>query len=99
METEAELSLSEQLEVMLAESDYSGAETILERMVEANQWNPAVLHLQFGRLYKQWNKLTSALNHLVKAAELANRQADELLVMQIREEIRFIKRHQSAQCP
>lgn len=89
--------LMEELAALLEGGDFPGAEELLARALSAMpvQYEP-FLHLQFGRLYARWNKLTSALNHFGRAAELAR---DEMLLVQIVEEIRAAKHRQAEQAP
>lgn len=79
--------------------DFEGAEAHLNSCLsEASQYE-ALLHLEFGRLYARWNKMSSAIAHLTKAAEIAHSKNDQSLLLQIRMELKSAKRMQSEQKP
>jgi hypothetical protein len=82
---------------LVSAGDREGAEELLASALGRDPAADAYLHLQFGRLYRDWNKLTSAVNHLHKAAELAS--ADRLLLLQIADELKGVRRRQSLQTP
>lgn len=79
--------------------DFEGAEEILASALRAPSPFDAFVHFQYGRLYRAWNKMTSAVNHLNHAAELAQQRADQMLLMQIVEELKAVKRAQLEQRP
>jgi hypothetical protein len=83
---------------LLSAGDREGAEELLASALGRDSAADAHLHLQFGRLYRDWNKLTSAVNHLHMAAELAA-ATDRLLLLQITDELKAVRRRQSLQTP
>lgn len=97
--------LSEELGGLLEDHDFLGAEELLTmalgrcRMAGAPRKQEAFIHYQFGRLYREWNKLSSAINHLNLAAELAALEADSILLVQIVEELKLARKGQHAQRP
>lgn len=80
--------------------DFEGAEMVLSSALSgpASQFEP-FLHFQFGRLYRRWNKMTSAVNHLNRAAELAHGAKDEIFLLQVLEELKAAKSEQAKQKP
>jgi hypothetical protein len=91
--------LIEEYQRLLGSRDFEGAEDLLAAALGGSPKIDGHLHFQLGRLYVQWNKLTSALNHLLKAAELAKGAGDEIFVLQVMEEIKLAKQMQLRQCP
>lgn len=91
--------LSEELNVLLDGKDYEGSEELLSQAMGFMPKHEAFLHFQFGRLYVRWNKMSSAINHLGRAAELAKLKEDETLAVQIVEELRNARRAQAEQMP
>ncbi|MBX3020914.1 MAG: hypothetical protein KF799_04495 [Bdellovibrionales bacterium] len=79
--------------------DFEGAEELLSGALSASSQYEAFLHFQLGRLYTQWNKMTSAVNHLSRASELAFAASDHILLLQISEELKTAKRRQAGQRP
>ncbi len=84
---------------LLESGDFEGAEEILASGMGASPKYAPFIHLQYGRLYTRWNKLSSAINHLVKAAELAKAGGDEMFLIQVTEELKWVKKRQSTQTP
>jgi hypothetical protein len=77
----------------LARSDFEGAENLL---LDSLSSEPAeVVHLQLGRLYLRWNKLTSAVNHFHHALATA----DEPLVREILRDLDRARALRSEQRP
>jgi hypothetical protein len=91
--------LIEELNTLLEEHDYEGGEELLSQSFATFPKHEAFLHFQFGRMYVRWNKLSSALVHLGKAAELAKMAGDETLMVQVVEEMRVARKVQAAQAP
>jgi hypothetical protein len=90
----------EELNGLLEAHDFEGAEELLAGGIgAAPERLQAFFHYQFGRVYSRWNKLTSAVNHLTKAAELAHLQGDELFLIQVTDELRSAKAKQTSQKP
>lgn len=82
----------------LANRDFEGAEALLTAALETAPGPAgAFVHLQFGRLYREWNKLTSAIDHLHRATEVAG--VDVLMRMQIAEELKMLKHRQAGERP
>lgn len=99
---DASLSLTgliEEYNALLEARDFEGAEGILARALSAPSQFEPFIHFQMGRLYTEWNKMTSAVNHLSKAAELAALAKDQMFLLQVTEELRRAKRLQSLQMP
>jgi hypothetical protein len=91
--------LNEELTTLLEERDYEGGEELLSFAMGAMPKHQAFLHYQFGKMYVRWNKMSSALVHLGKAAELAKQKDDEVLAVQIVEELRAARKVQAEQAP
>jgi len=64
--------------VLLLDARYEEAERILEGAFEKDPQNASV-HLHLGMLYLQTNNRTRAFDHLVRARDLGNAEADILL--------------------
>lgn len=92
--------LIEEFGDLLDRRDYQGAEELLAGALGQAPCaeHAAFLHLYYGRLYRRWNKLTSAIHHLNHAAELAAAR-DQFLTIQIVEELRAARQDQDAQRP
>lgn len=92
--------LIEEFTQSLDQGDFEGAEEILSGALSTlpSQYE-AFVHFQMGRLYNRWNKLTSSLNHLSLAAELAHKSQDQLFLLQVREELKAVKNAQTFQRP
>jgi len=88
--------MMEEIAALTESGDFSGAEELLTASLAHFPKHEPFLHFQFGRLYVRWNKLTSALNHLGRAAELSR---DEILLLQVVEEVRVAKGKQALQTP
>lgn len=86
----------EDLAALTESGDYQGAEELLSSALPLFPQHEPFLHFQLGRLYTRWNKLTSALNHLGRAAELSR---DEILTAQVVEEVRIARGRQATQSP
>jgi hypothetical protein len=91
--------LSEELHVLLGENDFEGAEEILSAALVSMPQIEPFLHFQLGRVYSRWNKMSSSLEHLGKAAELARSTANEMLMVQVIEEMQLARRKQAEQAP
>lgn len=100
--------LIEEFEALLETCDFEGAEELLagalsgpgiESGAGISVGLEAFYHFQYGRLYSRWNKLTSAVNHLQRAAELAKSRGDELFVIQVVSELKAVKARQVGQRP
>lgn len=91
--------LADLVNVLLAEGDFEGAEAVLYQGLETMESYSAFVHFQFGQLYYKWNKLTSATNHLLRAAELAKIRGDEIFVIQVVSELKRVREAQASQCP
>jgi len=89
----------EEFEGLVEGGDFEGAEELLAQAIGASPQLEAFFHFQYGRLYSKWNKLTSAQNHLQKAAELAKLRGDELFMIQVVSELKSVKDRQAAQKP
>jgi hypothetical protein len=89
----------EEFEALVSGGDFEGAEELLAQSMGASPQLEAFFHFQYGRLYSRWNKLTSALNHLLKAAELSKLRGDELFTIQVVSELKSVKEKQAAQKP
>lgn len=92
-------SVIEEFEAHLESEDFEGAEEILAAAIGGSSRLEAFYHFQFGRLYGRWNKLTSAINHLVKSAELAKSSGDEIFLIQVSAELKSAKDRQAGQKP
>jgi hypothetical protein len=84
---------------LIRERDFEGAEELLTAGLNLFPANESFLHFQFGRLYREWNKLTSAINHLIRAVELCVASGDEILQIQVLEELKTTRESQLGQCP
>ncbi len=91
--------LADELGALLESQDFEGAEELLHRALTSRPELSPFLHFQLGRVYVQWNKMSSALLHLGQAAEMAQLKQDEMLLFQILEEFRKAKSFQLAQRP
>jgi len=91
--------LIEELGILVSEKDFEGGEELLSGAFGLFPKHEAFLHYQFGKMYVQWNKMSSALVHLAKAAELAKQAEDEVLTVQAVEELRTAKKLQALQAP
>ncbi len=91
--------LIEEFGNLLEARDFEGAEELLTRAMEKGSVYEPFLHFQMGRLYKQWNKLSSAINHLTTAAEIAKIRNDQMLLFQIVDELKQVKARQMDQRP
>lgn len=89
------LALSDLVEA----GDFEGAEDHLNScLAEASQYE-ALLHLEFGRLYLRWNKMSSAIAHLNRAAEAAYTRGERAVLLQVRMELKSAKLAQAEQKP
>jgi len=92
--------LIEELTGLLEEKDYEGGEELLSQAFGSlPAKHEGFIHYQFGKMYVRWNKMSSALVHLGKAAELSKMNGDEMLMVQVIEEIRHARKLQSEQDP
>ena len=91
--------LIEEVEALLAGADFEGAEAVLCGCLGREPRYEHFVHFQLGRMYARWNKLSSSLNHLSRAAELAHTLGDEILGVQIAAELSAVRRAQKEQKP
>lgn len=91
--------LIEDFEAHLESGDFEGAEEILAASMGGQPRLEAFYHYQYGRLYGRWNKLTSAINHLAKSAELAKLAGDEIFLIQVSAELKVARDRQASQRP
>ena len=89
----------EEFNSLIGAGDFEGAEELVASVLGRDVKADCYLHFQLGRMYVQWNKLTSAINHLNKSAEMAKGSGEELLVLQIVEELKLAKKNQLQQLP
>ncbi len=91
--------LNENVSSLIEDGDFEGAEEMLSAaLVESPQHSP-FLHLQMGRMYRRWNKLSSAIHHLHHAVEAAQAQGNNLFLIQILDELNIAKKDQRDQLP
>jgi tetratricopeptide (TPR) repeat protein len=64
--------------LLILDASYDGAERMLNRALELDAQNPSV-HLHLGMLYLQTNNRASAYDHLIRARDLGNSDAEEIL--------------------
>lgn len=91
--------LIEEFNALCEAQDFEGAENLLTRALTRHPEHDAFLHYQFGKLYSQWNKMSSAVGHLTKAAELAHSKRDEIFMIQVTEELKHARKRQMQQTP
>ncbi len=91
--------LIEEFNSLAGAEDFDGAEQLAASAFGRDLRTDSYLHYQLGRMYAQWNKLTSSINHFTKAAELAKSGGDELFVLQVVEELKLAKSRQLKQAP
>lgn len=92
--------LIEELNGLVDVGDFEGAEEVLAAaLASAPERYESFFHYQFGRVYAKWNKMTSAVNHLSRAAELAHAAGDEIFLLQVSEELRSVRAIQDLQKP
>ena len=84
---------------LLEAHDFEGAEELISAALSSTPDYQALLHYQMGRLYRRWNKLTSALNHLGLAAELAHAANEKIFLIQVMDELRACRDAQARQRP
>jgi hypothetical protein len=90
--------LIEEFHALIAGGDMGGAEELLSAAFGRGEpREDAFLHLQMAKLYQRWNKLSSAVNHLHRAVELA--ADDRFLKLQIVDELASTRRQQELQRP
>ena len=89
--------LSEDLSVLMEDGDFEGAEELLSASLGTHPEWGAFIHFHFGRLYRRWNKLTSAVQHLNQAVDAA--QGNDLFLIQVLDELNQAKRVQHNQRP
>lgn len=88
-----------ELDPLLESEDFEGAEALLLTGLGYHPGREYFLHYQLGRVYVRWNKMSSALAHLMTAAELAFVADEDVFLIQIRDEIRHAKKRQAEQAP
>lgn len=91
--------LIQEFSALVEAEDFEGAEELMAQALGSQPNYEPFLHYQLGRMYIQWNKMSSAVNHLGKAAELAQARADALFLLQVVEELRLARKRQAEQCP
>lgn len=91
--------LIEEFNMLIDAQDYEGAEELLLMHLGSQPRFEPFLHFQMGRMYSEWNKMSSALNHFTKAAELSKAAADELFLLQVLDEIKRARKRQAEQAP
>jgi hypothetical protein len=91
--------LISELNDLLDLEDFEGAEALLLMSMAAHAEREFFLHYQLGKVYSRWNKMSSAIAHYTKSAELAHERADEVFLIQIREDLKTAKRRQAEQKP
>jgi hypothetical protein len=91
--------LIEDFEAHLESGDFEGAEEMLAAIMGSQPRLEAFCHYQYGRLYGRWNKLSSAIHHLAKSAELAKLADDEIFLIQVSAELKSAKDRQAGQKP
>ena len=89
---------SEYLELLECE-DFPGAEEVLAQLLVVSPHMEIKVHFEYGRMYVRWNKLSSALQHYLLAAEKAHQAQDFLLLAQINMEIKHARHQQKEQRP
>lgn len=91
--------LVEDLNVLLAEKDFEGAEEFLSSALNGPAPQKLIAHYQLGRIYIEWNKLSSAITHLEAAVDLAHETNERLFLIQIVSELDRAKNFQRRQRP
>lgn len=85
---------------LLDARDFEGAEELMSSALSSAAPDyRALLHYQMGRLYRRWNKLTSAINHFSLAAELAHAAGERIFLIQVMDELRGCRDEQARQRP
>ena len=93
----AAAGLDQALAELLANRDFDGAETLLyDALTRAPAELRAEVHLALARVYAAWNKLTSAIDHVLRAAEGAS---DPGLRRRIEDQLTTLRRAQATQDP
>lgn len=81
----------------MEESDFEGAEELLSSALGSHPEWAGFIHFHFGRVYRRWNKLSSAVQHLNRAVEAA--VGNELFLIQVLDELREARKAQVEQRP
>lgn len=81
------------------QQDLEGAEGFLSAALAGPSSVQLMAHYQLGRLYLDWNKLSSAIAHLEQAVDLAQSEKENLFLIQIMSELERAKKIQRSQCP
>jgi uncharacterized protein HemY len=89
--------LSEDLALLLDENDFEGAEELLSACLARHPEWQGFIHFHLGRVYRKWNKLTSAVQHLNQAVDAA--VGNELFLVQVLDELNQAKKAQVTQRP
>jgi uncharacterized protein HemY len=89
--------LSEDLALLLEEGDFSGAEELLSATLGQHPEWGGFIHFHLGRVYRKWNKLSSAVQHLNYAVDAA--VDNELFLVQVLDELNQARRDQNLQRP
>ncbi len=91
--------LTEDVNALIEDGDFEGGEELLESAFARHPELSTYLHFQMGRLYRRWNKLTSAIHHLHHAVERAQAEGENLFLIQVLDELTLTKRDQQGQRP
>lgn len=94
--------LIEAFDDTVSAGDLAGAEELLASALGQAQFKAyrALIHFQFGRLYRRWNKLSSALSHLDLALDhLAGKRGDRQFYLLVLQERRAARDAQIIQTP
>lgn len=89
--------LSEDLAVLLEDGDFEGAEEMLSASLSLHPEWGGFIHFQLGRVYRRWNKLSSAVQHLNYAVDAA--VGNEMFLVQVLDELNQARRDQKLQRP
>lgn len=91
--------LSEEFSTLVESGDLEGAEELLFAALGCNPGMAGFIHYHFGKLYKRWNKLSSAVHHLHHAIDVTVGGGNEMFMIQILEELNSVKNEQRGQRP
>ncbi len=91
--------ITEEVGALIEEGDFEGAEEYLSARLACEPRFQCFIHYQLGRLYRRWNKLSSAIQHFNQAIEGALADRNEIFVAQILEELNLAKSEQRSQKP
>lgn len=91
--------LTEDVNSLVEAGDFEGGEAVLEGALAQYADFAPFLHFQMGRLYRRWNKLSSAIHHFHHAVEGAQSRGENLFLIQILDELNLAKKDQLDQRP